>query len=156
MTGDKEKFNFYLSGDIMREFKDMCFLKHGSLYGAVAFELEKSMNRSISEFKNGDNTHTQKGSHALELRNRIIEWLKINYRYGDLHDVNVPRKHLTQAITAIEDKTDIRTINSRIDLLMSNQYIEEYHDPEAIDNKKSVKKYRFKISEQELNREIKS
>lgn len=128
MSGDKEKCNFYLSSDIMREFKDMCFIKHGSKYGSVAFELEILMNWGISEFKNGGITHTQKGSKALELKRKLMNWLISSKGYQDLHQVRIPIKTLYEGITDIEGCTDRRTIKSRIHLLVSKKCIKESED----------------------------
>ena len=35
----------------MREFKEMCFIKHGCNYGSVAFELENSNEPSIGQIQ---------------------------------------------------------------------------------------------------------
>jgi hypothetical protein len=135
MRGDKEKCNFYLSAGTVRRFRDMCYLKHGCVYGALAFELENLMEKDLADFKNGSSTHTQNNVKALELKHKIMEWLISTKQIEDLYKVIISKSMLAQAITAVEGCTDDRTIRGRIHILVSKNCIKESEDSDKLNRR---------------------
>lgn len=107
-----------------------------------------AIERGEADFRNGGNTHTHFPSKALELRNRIIEWLKTNYKYEDLEAVTIAKPMLVNAIIATEGCTDRRTVTSRIDLLISKRCIRESEDSDKLN-----KRYVFILDSKYLNKE---
>jgi hypothetical protein len=150
MIGDKGKYNFYLSTGIMRRFKDMAYLKHGAIYGALSSELEAAMNQRIVDFRNGGSTHTHFAPKAVDLKNRLIGWLKEKYKFENLDGIRIAKPMLVEAIIAVEGVTDSRPINDRIKLLKSTNCIKESEDSNKLN-----KRYIFVLDSDYLKKEEK-
>jgi hypothetical protein len=80
-------------------------------------------------------THTQNSAKALELKNKIINWLISSKQYEDLDEVRIPKPMLAQGITAVEGCTDDRTIKNRIHLLVSKNCIKESEDSDKLNKR---------------------
>jgi hypothetical protein len=148
IRGDKEKVSLYLSGGVMKRFRDWCFIKHGSIYGALSFELENAMNAWLAVSKDQGSTHTRYGTRAIELNRKIIDCLKKEYRYETLSGVTIAKSQLDEAILAIDGCTDRRSINDRIKLLKSKRCIKE-----AEDSTRMYKRYKFLSDSEYLEKE---
>ena len=122
----KKLLQAYVSEDLLKEFRELAFRKHGVLRGALSWEVEEALKNWLAL----NNTHkcTQikplnPGNKILKVYNQVKEYIKEKYYYGTLMPHSqVPRKFLVEAIMAIRGP-DKRTVRGWLDRFMKFKLI---------------------------------
>jgi hypothetical protein len=91
-----------------------------------------------SREKSRVSTHARYTIRALELNQRIVNWLRNRYQYETLSGVTIAKSTLEEAIIALDGCIDQRSINARITLLKSERCIKE-----SDDSNKVYRRYKF-------------
>ena len=112
------KKGFYLRIDekILESFKNLCFQKHGKLYGTLGYELEQALLNWLA--LHTQNEHKQIVSidkinpspKIVAVWSQMKDYLKTKFGYpAVVPGIQIPRKHIIEAVMAVRG-SDPRTV----------------------------------------------